>query len=83
MLVQHRELKRIVEEILVVLDIQILVINFVGGDSTQLVKDVPFGTGHVEITADRFPSANLAGIDIKFGTAKEQHQKTGFCIAAF
>ena len=83
MLVQHRELQRIVEEVLVVLDIQILVIDFVGGNSSQLVKDVSFGTCHMEITSNRFPSTNLAGIDIKFGAAKEQHQKARSCIAAF
>ena len=71
MFVEHRELKRIVDEVLVVLDVQVLVVHFVGGDAAQLVEDVSLGTGDVEVAADRLPTADFARFNMKILTAVE------------
>ena len=73
MLVEHWEFKGVVEKVFVVLDVQVLVVNFVGGEAAQFVKDVAFGTSDVEVTADGLPSADFAGFYIKFRTAVEHH----------
>ena len=73
MFIEHRELKRVVEKVVVVFDVQVLVVNFVGGEAAQFVKDVPFGAGDVEVAADGLPSADFAGFYIKFRTAVEHH----------
>ena len=70
-LVEHWEFKGVVEKVVVVFDVQVLVVNFVGGEAAQFVKDVPFGAGDVEVASDGLPSANLAGFHMKFRTAVE------------
>ena len=79
--IEHRKFERVIEEILVVLDTQILVINFVSGNAAEFIKNVSFSTGHMEVTANGFPATNLAGIHIEFITAIEHHQKARFGIA--
>ena len=73
MLVEHREFERVVEKVVVVFDVQVLVVHFVSGEAAQFVKDVAFGAGDVEVTADGLPSADFAGFYIKFRTAVEHH----------
>ena len=73
MFVEHRKFKCVVEEIVVVLDVQVLVVNFVSGETAQFVEDVACGTGDMEIATDGFPAANLARFHIKIRTAVEHH----------
>ena len=78
MFIKHREFKRVIEEVLVVLDIQVLVVDFVCRNTTQFIKNVALGTRHVEITANRFPAANLTGIHMQVRTTIKNNQQARF-----
>ena len=83
MLVEHREFECIVEEVVVVLDVQVLVINFVGGDAAQFVKHIAFGACHMEVASDGLPTANLTGFHMEISTAVEHRQKAGLGETAY
>ena len=74
MLVEHRELERVHEEVFVVRDIQVLVVDLVRRPAVEFVHDAPRSAGHAERTAQGLPAANLDGGQVEIHATVERNK---------